>query len=162
MFVLKHQHTHTLCCIRCFHARLMLLCCVCFKTYSVVQRFNIHSKLRLSPSSSSHFVVQCWQALSIAGWKIKRIAVVCVHTSAKHEVAVKKTRSSVLKYDSSVYLPDFLLFSSFRIFSPLCCCSRVRPVEFFHFSLSRLIYENGFFTISLMKKKKNSEARKTT
>lgn len=130
--------------------------CFCFKTYSVVQRF--------ATSSSAHhifFFPQLYNVsgcLSIAGWKIIRTGCVCVQHKRKSRSRCKKNPKHRLKYDSSVYLPDFLYISSFRIFSPLCCCSRVCPVEFFNFSLSRLIYEK---TDLLLVEKKTQKHRKT-
>ena len=138
-----------------YAASNVLICdlCFCFKTYSVVQRFA-------TSSSAFHafFFPKLYNVsgcLSIAGWKIIRTGCVCVQHKRKSRSRCKKYPKHRLKYDSSVYLPDFLYISSFRIFSPLCCCSRVCPVEFFNFSLSRLIYENGFITCG--KKNRNTE-----
>lgn len=116
-----------------FTRDLCFFCCVCFETYSVVQRYS-RGKLRPQITLLLPFVVQRfidrwlennknWQWFA---WQYKRKTRSWCRKNPKHR----------LKYDSSVYLPDFLYISSFRIFSPLCCCSRVRPVEFFLIFLS--------------------------
>lgn len=79
------------------------------------------------------------------------------YTTAKNEVGEKSRTASWLFEIWFERVPDcFLCFSSFRIFSPLCCCSRVRPVEFFNFSFNlrkRIFYS---FSVASEKRKKKT------
>lgn len=118
--------------------KLMLLCCrniFCRSTSCL-------SLAGFSTPPTSFPLVQCQRTLSIAGWKTK--SWLCVHRTPAHNTKWREKNPNSFAYVLSASFFWNMIracvparfrrhFSSFRIFSPLCCCSRVRPVEFFKF-----------------------------
>lgn len=112
---------------------LMLLCCVYFETYSVIQRSNSASR-RFFHS----LVVQCWRLYRSLVGKYFFCCCLRLEYNCKRRSWCKKPERFACSWLFEIWferVPAWILcFSSFRIFSPLCCCSRVRPVDFFNFS----------------------------
>lgn len=143
----EHQHRHD-----ADVWRLMLSCCD-----SIFCRSTLGWRLRLRPiflfSSAPLYNVSDFYRSLVGKQKLALLGR-SLNTSAKNEVGKKAERVCLCSEIWFERVPArFEQFSSFRIFSPLCCCSRVRPVEFFNF----LVY----FTETKKKEKKRGEEEKS-
>lgn len=142
----EHQHRHD-----ADVWRLMLSCCD-----SIFCRSTLGWRLRLRPifvfSSAPLYNVSDFYRSLVGKQKLALLGR-SLNTSAKNEVGKKAERVCLCSEIWFERVPArFEQFSSFRIFSPLCCCSRVRPVEFFNF----LVY----FTETKKKEKKKRRGGK--
>lgn len=152
-FMLKHW-------VQCFHA----------KTYVFMLRVLLKHIRRSTLCSGSAFPLLLFSslynvaALSIVGWKIFFPVVVYVsYTTAKNEVGEKTRTASWLFEIWFERVPACFLCSIqfVQIFSPLCCCSRVCPVEFFNFSFN-LRKKNRIFYLFSVASEKRKKKRKPT